>query len=82
MLGKTWEEDLLDAVPARLAGPVVVTLCTFGLFTLLWMLLAKRTTPERVQEASKKAGSIRTVKAEMATRVVSIIHATIVAQAG
>ena len=87
-----FEERLLSSVPPEWAGPLLVIIASFAMFCALWMLIAKRPTSRRIlkkfklqpatedcysQFCPKTGSSHRFFKAELATRVVSTVHACI-----
>ena len=87
------EEYLLSSVPAEWAGPLMVMLVSFMVFAGMWLALAKRPTSQRIAKEKKlhravddpysfydpsSGQSHRFFKAELATRIVSTIHAALV----
>lgn len=80
----SFESQLMAGVPARLAGPLSVCMASFATLALVWMVLAKRPLTKRLEaEASERqSAGVKTVKAELATRIISWIHAAVVGVAG
>ena len=75
------EGQLLRAIPPEYAGRLAVILISFASFVLLWLLFAKRPTSSRSKaEAVAEHVSVKTAKTELATRIVSTVHAVVVAQ--
>ncbi|KAJ1488598.1 TLC domain-containing protein [Baffinella frigidus] len=86
------EDALISGVPLEWAGPLLVMAVAFVGFLLVWMLSAKRPTSERlVRKYNLKVAqgdpnnkfdpvsghTVRFFKAELATRIVSTLHALI-----
>mmetsp|Transcript_132 Transcript_132/g.251 ORF Transcript_132/g.251 Transcript_132/m.251 type:complete len:332 (-) Transcript_132:158-1153(-) len=88
----SYEEQLLASIPEEWAGPLAVVILSFFFFSFVWFGLAKRRTSDRIvrknhlETAPKNSHmkfdprngiSHRSLKAELATRVVSSVHAAI-----
>ncbi len=75
------EGRFLAAIPPEYAGRLAVVLLSFASFVLIWLMFAKRPTSSRSQaEALAEHVSVKTAKTELATRIVSTVHAVVVAQ--
>jgi hypothetical protein len=74
-----FELQLMYMLHANVAHRVSVVLFSFIFFTLLFLLIYSRPTSERVRRnAGVKKVGVRTYRAQLATKLVSFIHASIV----